>query len=109
MKINTENCYVDKRKLIFDCDLDIYNLEKNRVETKNFIFEYNGWGDEDVFSLKINGKNSSEFAIITSYKHCIQAHFDGDDDAKVFIDRRYCHNHEFDVYYQGKHYLVNCK
>ena len=97
MKINREKCFVDKRKLILDC-----NIGKD-----HYVFSYDGWNEPYPKSLTKNGENA-KFEIITDYKHCIQAYFDTDTDAKVFIDRRYDHNYEYDVYYFGKHYFVSC-
>lgn len=100
LKINQEKCYVDKRKLVLNFDL----------EGKNYEFFVDHWclGNDGVEYLKVNGKDR-KFKIIQAYKHCIQAYFDTDEefsDRKVFIDRRYEHNYSFDVYYGGKHYLV---
>lgn len=99
IKINEDKCYVDKRKLILDCV----------IAGKNYVFTLNewDWNKDRVESLTIDGEAGS-YGVITSYKHCIQAWFDADEDRKVFIDRRYEHNHEYDVYYGGKSYQVNC-
>jgi len=112
MKINQEKCYVDKRRLILDCD----------IAGKNYRFTLDDWDyDNNVRKLEIDGKvavvrsgcetigNPEDwppFAVINSYKHCVQVAFGVDEDRQVFIDRRYEHNNSFDVYYNGKHYLV---
>ncbi len=107
LKINKAKCSVDKRHLTLDCDINYYNPDTQKEEIRNYIFTYDGWSDRDISSLTVDGKNITDFTIIQVYKHCLQAYFDGDGDATVFIDRRYCHNYEYDVYYNGKHYLVD--
>ncbi len=95
--INQDKCFVDKRKLVLD-----FNLGND-----NWVFHYDGWGHDEVFieSLKKNGQEMP-LHLIEVYKHCVQVYFDVEEDRKLFIDRRYEHNHSFDVYYGGKHYLV---
>lgn len=96
MKINKEKCYVDKRRLVLDCE----------IRGKNYIFTYDGW-DRDTESCTMDGKPIN-FTVITAYKHCVQAYFDTfETDEKVFIDRRYEHNYEYDVYFAGNHYFVD--
>lgn len=110
LKINQENCYVDKRKLILDCS----------IGDDRYVFTLDDWEwDKTVRKLEKNGveRTSSHdgicnpedwpaFTVIVSYKHCVQACFLAEEDRTVFIDRRYEHNSSYDVYYGGKHYLV---
>lgn len=101
IKINKDKCRVDKRRLVLDCDID--NI--------NYRFHYDGWPESRVeyFSIdNIEQLPGRGWGILTDYKHCVQAFFDvAKGDEKVFIDRRYEHNYEFDVYFSGKAYLVD--
>lgn len=109
IKINQENCYVDKRKLVLDFEIigSFFNaeiVEKNR----HYLFVIDDWEDCQ-HTLKIDGQKVSftkSATLLKHYKHCVQAAIPVDEDNTVFIDRRYEHNHSFDVYYKGKHYLV---
>ena len=110
MKINNKNCRVDKRSLVLDCEIDVYNTEKQREETLNIVFRYNGWAEGgDGITLEINGKISGNFNVIKAYKHRVFAYINDGDEGSIIIDRRYCHDNEYDIYYLGEHYLVDCK
>lgn len=106
VKINQDKCSVDKRHLDLNIDILEYNTSSNKTEWNNYKFGHDHWGDKEITILEINGKKSSNFNLLTVYKHCLQAVIDTQDDAKIFIDRRYCHNNSYDVYFNGKHYLV---
>lgn len=96
-EINEGKCYVDKRKLVLDCD----------INGSHYTFTYDDWGETgEVKEFLVDGVvNRGE--VIQSYKHCIQAWFDvRDGDEKLFIDRRYCHNDTYDVYLAGKAYTI---
>lgn len=127
MKIHQEKCHVDKRKLVLAFSHDSYervNDEYSNVPHE-YLFSIDGWGpgDTEVVYTK-DGKGWQEQdkerlesgylnapsikpTILTFYKHCLQAALEvGDADSFLFIDRRYEHNHSYDVYFQGQHYLV---
>lgn len=95
--INQKKCYVDKRKLVLNIN---YNKD-------NWIFHYDDWGNNTEKYLTQNGKRR-RMHIIEAYKYNIQSWFEipEADGAKLFIDRRYCHNHSFNIYFRGKTYLI---
>lgn len=106
MQINYEQCEVDKRRLIFDC----------RIGEDNYRFVYDDWSeDTSEKTFTRNGKKTAG-KVLDAYKHRVFAYFpvvhtyiDGETtemDSWVVIDRRYEHNHSYDVYYEGKHYLI---
>lgn len=100
LKINTDKCDCNKRRLVLDFD----------IEGENYRFEYDEWGSDIIESFKVDGKDyPTGFGIISSYKHCLQAWLHLNKiEGKVFIDRQYKHNYEFDVYFGGKVYFIEC-
>ena len=90
MIINTEKCEINKRRLVFNCDID----------DVNYHFEYDDW-DEDGKGLKIKGG-----VVIVGYKYCLQAYIPTNKEGYIFIDRQYKHNYSYDVYFDGTHYTV---
>jgi len=95
LEINQDKCLADKRRLVFDCEL----------RGKRYQFVIDGWAGEDISELLIDGV-SSPYNIISFYKWNVQVALTTEV-GYIFIDRRYEHEeNEYDVYFEGKHYLV---
>ena len=90
MKINQEKCSVDKRSLIFDCDIDGHN----------YHFEYDDWNCEGIIKGGV---------VIACSKHYLQAYILTQNEPVIFIDRSYKHNYSYEVYYDGVVYTVEEK
>lgn len=108
IKINHEKCYVDKRALILDCEVTgWFTGEGDEGEqTKHYVLCIDHWGGgEDVSTLSIDG-DPEQFIPLTAYKHCIQGWFPADEDRTIFIDRRYEHDHTYNIYYGGEAFEV---
>lgn len=89
MKINLDKCEVNKRRLVFDCE----------VNGKNYHFEYDDWDRNDE-SKTIGG------TVIKAYRHCVQAYILTAEEGCIFIDRQYKHNYSYEVYFNGVVYTV---
>jgi hypothetical protein len=103
IKFNKKECYVTKRSLILDCVLNDYDLKDRHIR-----FEFDAWNENKYKKLfKVNGVKSNGLKIINYTKHELQVALSMEGvDGLLFIDRRYEHNSDFNVYFRGKVFLV---
>ena len=118
LEIHQDKCYVDKRKLVLAFSLtgsDWSVKTPDRMKTIEYVFSADHW-DEEKISYTLNGKEMpkdedgrsyTEARVLSFYKHNLQACIPvWEGELFLFIDRRYEHNHSYDVYFAGEHYLV---
>lgn len=123
LEINESKCEVNKRRLVLDFT----------CHGKEYRFEHDHWNhweddktsppmvarlyinDEEVLPVPAIVVDNEElipqqppFTQIMWLKHNLQVaiHDVGPENDMLFIDRRYDHNHSFDVYFHGKAYSV---
>lgn len=103
IKFNKKECYITKRSLILDFIVYDYKYSPQHVR-----FEFDAWNsDRCKKSLTINGTKEKNFKILNYVKHELQVILWVDGiEGYIIIDRRYEHNDVFNIYFQGKSYLV---
>ena len=99
LKINTDRCEVNKRRLVLDFDYD----------DLNYRYEHDHWSDDVTTNIfTVDGAVGHPPTIMQTYKHTVTValHSIGKEMETLFIDRAYRHNRSFDVYFRGEVYHV---